>query len=147
VVSGTADAVFQNIEYIDYLKPDTVLVLSADHVYLMDYRPLLKYMDLKNARAVLAATTVPWEEASRYGTVITDEHERIMEFQEKPAEPKSNLSEYGYLRLQVAYLRDLLLEDSVREESSHDFGADIWPRVVAQANQPMPIGSMGIGLM
>jgi len=54
----------------------------------MDYRPLLKYMDLKNARAVLAATTVPWEEASRYGTVITDEHERIMEFQEKPAEPK-----------------------------------------------------------
>ncbi|WP_107690019.1 glucose-1-phosphate adenylyltransferase family protein [Coprothermobacter proteolyticus] len=127
---GTADAVFQNIEYIDYLKPDTVLVLSADHVYLMDYRPLLKYMDLKNARAVLAATTVPWEEASRYGTVITDEHERIMEFQEKPAEPKSNLVNMGIYAFKWHYLRDLLLEDSVREESSHDFGADIWPRVV-----------------
>jgi len=104
---GTADAVFQNIEYIDYLKPDTVLVLSADHVYLMDYRPLLKYMDLKNARAVLAATTV-------------------------------NMGIYAF---KWHYLRDLLLEDSVREESSHDFGADIWPRVVG-SGEPAGIGLM-----
>jgi len=97
---------------------------------------------LKNARAVLAATTVPWEEASRYGTVITDEHERIMEFQEKPAEPKSNLVNMGIYAFKWHYLRDLLLEDSVREESSHDFGLTYGHALLAQANQPMPIGSM-----
>ncbi|WP_018963398.1 glucose-1-phosphate adenylyltransferase family protein [Coprothermobacter platensis] len=128
---GTADAVYQNIEYIDYLNPDVVIILSADHVYLMDYRPLLKYMSLKNARAVLASTTVPWEEANRYGIVVTDEHERILEFQEKPTAPKSNLANMGIYAFDWHYLRDLLSEDGTREDSSHDFGSDLWPRVVA----------------
>ncbi|NPV89050.1 NTP transferase domain-containing protein [Coprothermobacteraceae bacterium] len=128
---GTADAVYQNIEYIDYLNPDVTLILSADHVYLMDYRPFLQYMDVKNARAVLAATRVPWEEAPRYGIVVTDEHQRILEFQEKPQHPKSNLANMGIYAFRWSFLRELLLEDAENESSSHDFGADIWPRLVS----------------
>ena len=93
--SGTANAIYQNIEYIDNYNPDYVLILSGDHIYKMDYEVMLEYHKAMNADCTIASMPVPMEEASRFGITVTDENNRIIDFQEKPKVPKSNLASMG----------------------------------------------------
>ena len=88
--TGTANAIYQNIEFIDYYNPDYVLILSGDHIYKMDYEHMLDYHKSMNADVTLATYQVPWEEASRFGVVITNDDGIISEFEEKPENPRSN---------------------------------------------------------
>ena len=93
--SGTANAIYQNMKYIDSYDPEYVLILSGDHIYKMDYEVMLDFHKQNNADVTIAVMPVPMEEASRFGIVVADEENRIQEFQEKPAEPKSNLASMG----------------------------------------------------
>lgn len=92
---GTADAVYQNIEFVDEVNPERVLILSGDHVYAMDYNDILDFHILKNAEGTIACMEVPLDEASRFGIMVTDVESRIVDFEEKPAKPRSNLASLG----------------------------------------------------
>ena len=92
---GTANAVYQNIQYIDKFNPENVLILSGDHIYKMDYRKMLEFHIEKQAQATIAVIEVPWQEASRFGIMNTNEDQKVMEFDEKPKFPKSNLASMG----------------------------------------------------
>ena len=129
--SGTANAIFQNIAYIDNYDPDYVLILSGDHIYKMDYEVMLEYHKAMNAGLTIAAMPVPMEEASRFGITVTDEQNRIIDFQEKPQEPKSNLASMGIYVFSTAFLRRYLEADAKNSRSSHDFGKDMIPRMLA----------------
>lgn len=132
VYRGTADAITQNIEFIDTFDPDYVLVLSGDHIYKMDYDKMLADHKANSADATIAVLPVSWKEASRFGIMNVDDESRILEFQEKPAEPKSNLASMGIYIFNWKFLRKELLEDAKREGSSHDFGNDIIPSMLGQ---------------
>lgn len=132
VYRGTADAITQNIEFIDTFDPDYVLVLSGDHIYKMDYDKMLADHKANSADATIAVLPVSWKEASRFGIMNVDDESRILEFQEKPAEPKSNLASMGIYIFNWKLLRKELLEDAKREGSSHDFGNDIIPSMLGQ---------------
>ena len=132
VYQGTADAITQNIEFIDTFNPEYVLVLSGDHIYKMDYDKMLSYHKANSADATIAVLPVSWKEASRFGIMNVDEESRIVEFEEKPAEPKSNLASMGIYIFNWKLLRRELLDDAKREGSSHDFGHDIIPSVLNQ---------------
>ncbi len=93
--TGTANAIFQNLDYMDSYNPDYILILSGDHIYKMDYEVMLDYHKANKADVTIAAMPVPIEEASRFGVVVTDEDHKITEFQEKPEHPKSNLASMG----------------------------------------------------
>ena len=93
--TGTANAIYQNLEYMELYNPDYVLILSGDHIYKMDYELMLDYHKANNADVTIAAMPVPIEEASRFGILVTDEHNKITEFEEKPANPSSNLASMG----------------------------------------------------
>ena len=93
--TGTANAIYQNLEYMETYNPEYVLILSGDHIYKMDYEVMLEYHKANNADVTIAAMQVPMEEASRFGIVITDDNNRITEFEEKPANPRSNLASMG----------------------------------------------------
>lgn len=123
--SGTANAIFQNIAYIDNYDPDYVLILSGDHIYKMDYEVMLEYHKAMNAGLTIAAMPVPMEEASRFGITVTDEQNRIIDFQEKPQEPKSNLASMGIYIFSWKLLRDALLKN--RDVPGCDFGKHIIP--------------------
>ena len=97
--SGTANAIYQNIDYIDTYNPDYVLILSGDHIYKMDYEVMLEYHKENDAAVTIACMPVPWEEAGRFGVVITDENGQIREFEEKPANPTKQSCVHGYLYL------------------------------------------------
>ncbi len=127
VYQGTADAITQNIDFIDEFDPDYVLVLSGDHIYKMDYSDMLSVHKKNNADCTIAVMPVPWEEASRFGIMSTDDSGKITEFVEKPAEPKSNLASMGIYIFNWKQLRDALIKDIDVEGSSHDFGKDIIP--------------------
>ncbi len=127
VYQGTADAITQNIDFIDAFDPDYVLVLSGDHIYKMDYSDMLSVHKKNNADCTIAVMPVPWEEASRFGIMSTDDSGKITEFVEKPAEPKSNLASMGIYIFNWKQLRDALIKDIDVEGSSHDFGKDIIP--------------------
>ena len=127
VYQGTADAITQNIDFIDGFDPDYVLVLSGDHIYKMDYSDMLSVHKKNNADCTIAVMPVPWEEASRFGIMSTDDSGKITEFVEKPAEPKSNLASMGIYIFNWKQLRDALIKDIDVEGSSHDFGKDIIP--------------------
>ncbi|OAO89071.1 hypothetical protein AXX17_ATUG04820, partial [Arabidopsis thaliana] len=129
--TGTADAIYQNIDYIDSHAPEHVLILSGDHIYQMDYRPLLAYHEAKGAAATIVVKHVPWEEASRFGLMSTGEEDRITDFAEKPAEPKSNLASLGIYVFRWSDLRKRLMEDAADATSTHDFGKDIIPTLLA----------------
>ena len=104
--TGTANAIYQNLEYMENYNPDYVLILSGDHIYKMDYEVMLEYHKANNADITIAAMPVPIEEASRFGILITDEKNRITEFEEKPANPRSNLASMGiYISLAGAARR------------------------------------------
>lgn len=127
---GTANAVFQNIHYIDQYNPDYVLVLSGDHIYKMDYNQMLD-VHLKNkADVTIAVTPVPWLEASRFGIMNTNEAGRILEFEEKPAEPKSNLASMGVYIFNWSLLRAYLIQDEATPTSTNDFGKDLIPKLL-----------------
>lgn len=123
--TGTANAIFQNLEFMETYNPDYVLILSGDHIYKMDYEVMLEYHKANNADVTIAAMPVPIEEASRFGIVITDETNRITEFEEKPANPRSNLASMGIYIFSWPVLREALIHLS--EEPGCDFGKHIIP--------------------
>lgn len=130
VYRGTADAISQNIDFIDSNDPDYVLILSGDHIYKMDYAKMLSHHIECNADVTIAVRPVPMKEASRFGIMNTDEEERIIEFEEKPAQPKSNLASMGIYIFNWKLLRKMLTADMVNPDSNHDFGKDIIPTML-----------------
>ena len=131
VYRGTADAISQNIDFIDTYSPDYLLILSGDHIYKMNYDKMLEYHKQNNADATIAVIEVPMKEASRFGIMNTDETGHIVEFEEKPEHPKSNLASMGIYIFNWKLLRKMLLADMKNPESSHDFGKDIIPTMLA----------------
>ncbi len=131
VYRGTADAISQNIDFIDTYEPEYVLILSGDHIYKMDYDKMLDYHKENKADATIAVIEVPMKEASRFGIMNTNDTGRIIEFEEKPAEPKSNLASMGIYIFNWKLLRSMLLADMNDAESNHDFGKDIIPSLLA----------------
>ncbi|MBF7095747.1 glucose-1-phosphate adenylyltransferase [Alkalibacter mobilis] len=127
---GTANAIFENMSFIDHVDPDYVLVLSGDHIYKMDYKKMLEYHIEKKAHATISVIEVPWDEASRFGIMAADKLGRITEFAEKPEVPKSNLASMGIYIFNWKVLREYLLEDIKKEDSSNDFGKDIIPAML-----------------
>ena len=131
VYRGTADAISQNIDFIDQYDPEYLLVLSGDHIYKMNYDKMLAYHKERQADATIAVIEVPLKEASRFGIMNTDgETDRITEFVEKPPVPQSNLASMGIYIFNWKLLRRLLLADMKNPESSHDFGKDIIPTLL-----------------
>ena len=131
VYRGTADAISQNIDFVDNYDPEYMLILSGDHIYKMNYSKMLQAHKDNNADATIAVIEVPIKEASRFGIMNTDpETGRIVEFEEKPAEPKSNLASMGIYIFNWKLLRKMLVADMKNEESSHDFGKDIIPALL-----------------
>lgn len=131
VYRGTADAISQNIDFVDNYDPDYMLILSGDHIYKMNYAKMLQAHKENNADATIAVIEVPMKEASRFGIMNTDpETGRIVEFEEKPAEPKSNLASMGIYIFNWKLLRKMLVADMKNEESNHDFGKDIIPALL-----------------
>lgn len=131
VYRGTADAISQNIDFIDSYSPEYLLILSGDHIYKMNYDKMLEYHKANNADATIAVIEVPMKEASRFGIMNTDtETGRIVEFEEKPAQPKSNLASMGIYIFNWKLLRKMLLADMKNADSSHDFGKDIIPTML-----------------
>lgn len=132
VYRGTADAISQNIDFIDSYSPEYLLVLSGDHIYKMDYSKMLSYHNECNAEATIAVIEVPMKEASRFGIMNTDENGQIVEFEEKPPKPKSNLASMGIYIFNWKTLRRMLTADMKDAESNHDFGKDIIPALLAE---------------
>ena len=131
VYRGTADAISQNIDFIDQYAPEYLLVLSGDHIYKMNYDKMLAYHKERQADATIAVIEVPLKEASRFGIMNTDgETDRITEFVEKPPVPQSNLASMGIYIFNWKLLRKLLLADMKNPEASHDFGKDIIPTLL-----------------
>ena len=131
VYRGTADAISQNIDFIDKYAPEYVLILSGDHIYKMNYAKMLAYHKEMNADATIAVIEVPMKEASRFGIMNTDEEGHIVEFEEKPEHPKSNLASMGIYIFNWKLLRRMLLADMKDADSHHDFGKDIIPTLLA----------------
>ena len=130
VYRGTADAISQNIDFIDKYSPEYVLILSGDHIYKMNYEEMLDYHQASKADATIAVIQVPMKEASRFGIMNTDGTGRILEFEEKPEHPKSNLASMGIYIFNWKLLKKMLLADMKNSESSHDFGKDIIPTLL-----------------
>ncbi len=128
---GTADAICQNSNFIDRFNPETVLILSGDHIYKMDYSLMLEFHQKQQADATIAVIEVPLDEASRFGIMNTDNEQRIIDFEEKPAEPKSNLASMGIYIFSWPVLKKYLFEDELNQDSTHDFGHDIIPKMLA----------------
>lgn len=123
--TGTANAIYQNLEFIDYYNPEYVLILSGDHIYKMDYENMLEYHKSCDADITLATYQVPWEEASRFGVVITDENNVISEFEEKPVNPRSNKASMGIYIFSWKVLREALVK--MKDQPECDFGKHIIP--------------------
>ena len=128
---GTADAIYQNINFIEMINPNYVLVLSGDHIYTMDYSQMFEYHKAKKAEATIGVIEVPIIEAPRFGIMNTAENGRITEFQEKPAQPISNLASMGIYLFNWKFLKRSLEEDAKDTASSHDFGKNVIPKMLA----------------
>ena len=122
---NTANAIYQNINFIDRYSPEYVLILSGDHIYKMDYSKMLSYHKEKNADCTIASLEVPWEEASRFGLMFVNDDGSISEFEEKPKHPKSNKASMGVYVFTWSKLRRYLLEDEANPSSGNDFGHDL----------------------
>ena len=127
---GTANAIFQNMRFIERYEPEGVLVLSGDHIYKMDYRKLLRFHEENNADCTIAVIDVPKEEASRFGIMNTGADGRIYKFEEKPKEPKSTKASMGVYVFRWDVLKEFLTADDQQETSSHDFGKNIIPAML-----------------
>ncbi|MFQ9933258.1 MAG: glucose-1-phosphate adenylyltransferase [Lachnospiraceae bacterium] len=123
--TGTANAIYQNLEYMEQYNPEYVLILSGDHIYKMDYEVMLDYHKSNDADITIAAMPVPFEEASRFGIVVTDENNQITDFQEKPEHPRSNLASMGIYIFKWSALKEALI--TLRNQSNCDFGKHIIP--------------------
>ena len=123
--TGTANAIYQNIEYMEMFNPDYVLILSGDHIYKMDYEVMLDFHKANNADVTIAAMPVPYEEAKRFGIVITDENRKITEFEEKPENPRSNLASMGIYIFNWKALKESLIAKA--EQPALDFGKHVIP--------------------
>ncbi|HZK56665.1 MAG TPA: glucose-1-phosphate adenylyltransferase [Clostridia bacterium] len=132
--TGTANAIYQNIEYIDNLDAKYVLVLSADHIYKMDYRRLLKYHIEMDADVTIATIEVPWREAHKFGILNVDPDNRIVEFDEKPKNPKNNMASMGIYMFNWEILKYYLKKDSKIRKSEHDFGKNVLPLMLNEGN-------------
>ncbi|MGC8954710.1 MAG: glucose-1-phosphate adenylyltransferase [Fervidobacterium sp.] len=128
---GTADAIYQNIEFIDEYEPEYIVVLSGDHIYSMDYGEFVYYHISKGALATIACMEVPISEAHRFGIMVTDIENRIVEFQEKPKEPKSNLASLGIYVFTWNFIKQILIDDAKDETSEHDFGKNVIPKILS----------------
>ena len=129
---GTADAIYHNIDFIDMYDPENVLILSGDHIYKMDYNKMLMEHEEHNADLTVSVIEVPWDEASRFGIMTADEEDRITKFSEKPKNPDSNLASMGIYIFKWKAFREALLEDHEDGKSTHDFGNDLIPKMLAK---------------
>lgn len=129
---GTANSIYQNMDFIDEYDPEYVLILSGDHIYKMDYNEMLKYHKSHNADATIAVIEVSLEEASRFGIMNVREDKQIYEFEEKPAHPKSTLASMGIYIFNWKTLKKALIEDETNPNSSNDFGKDIIPKLLGE---------------
>ena len=127
---GTANAIYQNISFVDKYNPENVLILSGDHIYKMDYKKMIKYHKEKDADCTIAVLDVPLSEASRFGIMNTDKKNKIVEFEEKPKVPKSTNASMGVYVFKWQVLRDYLINDEEDPESSNDFGKNIIPKML-----------------
>lgn len=127
---GTANAIYQNLPFIEQFNPDYVLILSGDHIYKMDYNAMLRHHIATHADVTIAVRQVPWEEASRFGIMNTDADGVITEFEEKPAQPKSNNASMGVYVFKWSVLRDYLTRDERDPASNNDFGKNVIPAML-----------------
>ena len=134
---GTADAIYCNIDFLDSCDPEYVLILSGDHIYCTSYEEMLDVHEENNADCTIAVYRVPLEEASSFGILVTNENKQIVEFQEKPAHPTSDLASMGIYIFNYKTLRKYLIEDAKNEKSSHDFGKDIIPAMLNSGKKMM----------
>jgi glucose-1-phosphate adenylyltransferase len=125
---GTADAIYQNIQYVDTFDPEYIIILSGDHIYKMDYAKMVKFHKEQEAAATIAVIDVPMEEASRFGIMNTNEDGTIYEFEEKPENPKSTNASMGIYIFDWKLLRKYLIDDAKDKNSNHDFGQNIIPK-------------------
>ncbi|MED4016051.1 MULTISPECIES: glucose-1-phosphate adenylyltransferase [Sutcliffiella] len=130
--TGTASAIYQNMNYLKQYDPEYVLILSGDHIYKMDYAEMLDFHIEKNADVSISVIEVPWEEASRFGIMNTNDQQEVIEFDEKPAQPKSNLASMGIYIFKWSILKEYLEMDDRNPESSHDFGKDVIPLLLEE---------------
>lgn len=133
---GTADAIYQNINFIDLIAPEYVLILSGDHIYSMNYAKMLAFHKEHKADVTVATITVPWEDASSFGIMATDDDLRITEFQEKPKQPKSNQASMGIYIFNKDVLKRYLNKDAKNKTSEHDFGKNVIPAMLGD-NLPL----------
>ncbi len=131
--TGTANAIYQNLEYMSQFNPDYVLILSGDHIYKMDYEVMLDYHKANKADVTIAVMPVPIKEASRFGIVVTDETKRVIQFQEKPPVPAGNLASMGIYIFSWPVLRDALIE--LKKQPGCDFGMHVLPHVLEQGKR------------
>ncbi len=129
---GTANAIYQNLAFIERYNPEYVLILSGDHIYKMDYSDMILFHKQKNADCTIAVLEVPMEEAPRFGIMNTDEDDNIYEFEEKPKNPKSNLASMGIYVFNWPVLKKYLIRDEQDKNSSNDFGKNIIPKMLSE---------------
>lgn len=129
---GTADAIYQNFDFISSYDPEYVLIISGDHLYKMDYNDMLEFHKEKGAELTVSVLTVPWEEASRFGIITADSECKIRKFTEKPPEPDSNLASMGIYIFDWKILKDALIEDNQNKKSKKDFGKNVIPHLLEQ---------------
>ena len=134
---GTANSIYQNMDFIDEYDPEYVLILSGDHIYKMDYNKMLDYHKKHNADATITVIEVSLKEASRFGIMNVDENKKIYEFEEKPANPKSTLASMGIYIFNWKTLKKALIEDEANPDSSKDFGKDIIPKLLGENKKLM----------
>ncbi|MBR4074650.1 MAG: glucose-1-phosphate adenylyltransferase, partial [Firmicutes bacterium] len=132
---GTANAIYQNINFIEMYDPEYVLILSGDHIYKMNYNMMLEYHKEKGADCTIAVMPVPIEEASRFGVMNTEADMKIYEFEEKPPQPKSNLASMGIYIFTWSKLKEYLIKDEENVNSSNDFGHDVLPAMLNDGNK------------
>ena len=127
---GTADAIYQNLNFVDMIGDDYVLILSGDHIYSMNYAKMLAFHKKHEAAVTIGTIRVPWDEASRFGIMVADDNMRITKFQEKPKQPESNLASMGIYIFNRTILEDYLKADAADENSEHDFGKNVIPAML-----------------
>ena len=135
--TGTANAIYENLEFLDSTKPDYVLILSGDHIYSTTFNEMQYLHQDTNADLTIAVYPVPWDEAHRFGILVTDKSGRIVEFQEKPANPISNLASMGIYMFKYDVLKDALFRDAKNEKSEHDFGKNVIPMLLGEGKKLM----------
>ena len=135
--TGTANAIYENLEFLDSTNPDYVLILSGDHIYSTTFNEMQYLHQDTNADLTIAVYPVPWDEAHRFGILVTDKSGRIVEFQEKPANPISNLASMGIYMFKYDVLKDALVRDAKNEKSEHDFGKNVIPMLLGEGKKLM----------